>query len=208
MANEKEIMRVLRVPPMSKLMVEVSGQQVQKLTDLADERTRQRVLAAIGDLIVFAGGYQTLVDAGLAPPMAPVETPGRPATGPLDSEQAKFIATLEAQRDALKSMPPPKPRFAIMGAFQPPQIPQEPPPPSEKKAGMVEEIDVLVQKYLAADPALAGRSVHLEQNPAGGLRIRVDGQLYQEPKEIEDQKVQAVIRQAVKEWRAGAKAGG
>ena len=70
MQNEVEIMRVLRVPPMGKLVVSFNGQRYESIAELSEENVRQLMQAAIGELITFAGGYQTLVDAGVAPSLA------------------------------------------------------------------------------------------------------------------------------------------
>lgn len=209
MANEKEIMRVLRIPPLSKLVVDVSGKQYQSLAEISDERIKQRVIAAIGELITFAGGYKILVDAGLAPSLALPSPPVASSEELLSPEQAQFIASLEAQRDAIKNAPPPKPRPAMLGLLKPPQLPESPQisvtPP--RKLSMAEEIDAILQRHLATDPVLQDYFIHLEHNPAGGLRIRVNNTYYQEPKEIEDPRIQNLIRQAAAEWRALDKKG-
>lgn len=210
MANEKEIMRVLRTPPLSKLVVDVGGKSYQSLADISDERVKQRVMAAIGELVAFAGGYKVLVDAGLAPPIVPAAPAPAPSEESLTPQQAEFIASLEAQRDAIKNAPPPKSRAAMLGLLKPPQLPESPQfaaAPSHKLS-MAEEIDAILQQRLAADPALKDYFIHLEHNPAGGLRIRVNNTYYQEPKEIEDPRIQNLIRQAVAEWRSLDKKGG
>jgi hypothetical protein len=62
---------------------------------------------------------------------------------------------------------------------------------------MAEQIDIILQELKFQDPALSSRIIRLRQNPAGGLHIEVDGELYEEPGEIEDKAVQKLIRQAV-----------
>lgn len=78
-------------------------------------------------------------------------------------------------------------------------------PPEVVKAplSIVEQIDAIVQKHLANEPKMEGRSIHLEQSPAGGLHIKVDGEYYQRPAEIQDRDVQLLIKMALKEWEAG-----
>lgn len=51
-----------------------------------------------------------------------------------------------------------------------------------------------------ADDKLKGRDIELQVDPAGGLRIDVDGKIYKRPDEIEDPDVRRVIRAALKEW--------
>lgn len=70
MQNEVEVMRIIRVPPMGALVVHADGERYKQLTAVNNEMTRRRLLAAIGELVTFAGGYDALVEAGLAPPLA------------------------------------------------------------------------------------------------------------------------------------------
>jgi hypothetical protein len=72
--------------------------------------------------------------------------------------------------------------------------------PTAKSTNVVEQIDAILQRYLVLDPELAERSIHLQQDASGGLRIRVDNNFYETPKDIEDPKIQMIIRRALKDW--------
>ena len=202
MRKEIEIMRVLRVPPLGKLVVEVNSQRYESLSEIKEENVRHLLLAAIGELMSFAGGYQKLVDAGVAPPLdTPASTAGEGTS--LTQQQANFLASLEAERDALKGVPAPKPSFPVLSGVQPRAEPARTPPVSEAKSlNLVEQIDAMLQQYVAADPELARRSIHLVQDPNGGLQIEVDGKYYRRPREIEDRKIQLVIKRALKDWES------
>jgi hypothetical protein len=202
MDNEIEVMRVVRVPPMGKLVVEVNGHRFERLADIPNAPLRQRLLAAVGELIVFADGYKKLVDAGVAPPIAPESS--RSQTGPdqvspeLEARRAAFISSLERERDALVAQADqaPEPTHIISAAVKDePLVPTEP-------GSIVGQIDNILQKYVRAEPKLEGRSIHLEQAPAGGLRIKVDNQVYQRPAEIKEKEIQLVIKMALKDWEA------
>ena len=202
MRKEIEIMRVLRVPPLGKLVVEVNGQRYESLSEIKEENVRHLLLAAIGELMIFAGGYKKLADAGVAPPLNTPEPAA--AEGPsLTEQQASFLASLEAERDALKATPSPRPRPPVLSGVQPRVEPARTPPASETKSlNLVEQIDAMLQRYVAAEPGLAGRSIHLVQDPNGGLQIEVDGKYYRRPREIEDRKIQLVIKRALKDWES------
>ena len=58
MDNELEIMRILRVPPNGQLVAELKGNRYEAITDLKNPKNRQLVLAAVGELITFVGGYK------------------------------------------------------------------------------------------------------------------------------------------------------
>lgn len=220
MRNEIEIMRILRLPPLGKLVVEINEQRYETAAEITDPKLRQRILAAIGELVVLAGGYQNLVDVGVAPVLKN-DTPTPQAalaeaeevSSEMARKQAEFLAQLEAQRDQLVGKPPkggfrlfnrPEPvtnseplvAFTPVGDVKPIVEPAKP-------QSIAEQIDAILQKHLAMDPKMSSRSVRLRQNATGGLRIEVDGKLYEKPTDIPDKDVQMMIKMAVKEWNAG-----
>ena len=198
MHRELEVMQILRVPPLGKLVVEVGGKRYENLSEMSDEKAKRVIMAAIGELIGFAGNYQALVDAGVAPPLT---VPSPPEVS-IEQRQAEFIAQLEAERDALKQAPPPKPKLAVLGGV-PPRVDVAPETVQAKRELTVaEQIDAILQKYVAADPEMAQRKVRLAQDSAGGIIIEVDGKRYQKPGDIPETQIQALIKRAVKEWGA------
>ncbi len=206
MQKEIEVMQVLRLPPMGKLVVSVKNERYEKISDIEQGNTKRLLLAAIGELIDFAGGYQELVNAGVAsnisvPNMSVATSPEQTAaetssqTDVLQEQRHQFLSNLEAERDAIRATPPPKPKFPIMSGLRP-TIPQT------KTSNLVAQIDNILQTHLAQNPEFANQSIHLLQSPAGGLQIEVDGILYQKPQEIKNKKIQLLIKRALKEWEA------
>ncbi len=194
MKKEVEVMRVLRVPPLGKLVVEFRGKRYENINEVHEENVKRFLLTAVGELMAFSGGYQALVDEGLAPPIAPSGNKDQNDES-LSEQQARFLASLEASRDALKAE---KKKASMML----PGINRVNDTPSAA-LNPVEQIDRILQRYVQADPELSNRSIHLVQHPAGGLQIDVDGKRYQRPAEIEDQRIQILIKKAIKEWEAG-----
>lgn len=204
MRREIEVMRVVRTPPMGQLVVEVKEQRLKSLAEVNNPQLRQRLLAAVGELISFVGGYEQLVDAGVAPPAtgaAGVDVAA--AATPADDEnltpaqkeelarrRARFIAQMEAERDSYRKSEPEEMAVSEETVVA----------PSARPKSLVEQIDEVLQKHVAADPELAGRTVHLRQSDAQGMRIEVDGRLYDRPREIDDKRVQIAIKRALKEW--------
>jgi hypothetical protein len=198
MQNEIEIMRVLRVPPMGKLVVSFNNERYESITDISQANVRQLMQAAIGELILFAGGYQNLVDAGVAPPLA-ANSPAA-GTGQIqDDEAARFVSQLEQERDAIKSAKP-KPTVSLLANLRPRPARNE--ASANKMMSLVEQVDTILQRYLLTEPELAERKIHLVQDASGGLVIEVDGKQYDRPREIEDPRIQLMIKQALKEWEA------
>lgn len=195
MRRELEVMKVLRVPPLGKLVVAVDNVRYQSLSEVGDEKANRVLLAAIGELIDFAGGYQTLVEAGVASPLdiAPVKE------APLEQQREAFLARLEAERDAAKSAAKPQPAFATLDSA--PTLTDEPPTAS-RELSVAEQIDAILQELVANDPAMAERVIRLVQDPSGGIRIEVDGKMYQKPGDIPEPSVQQLIKRAVKRWDA------
>jgi hypothetical protein len=199
MDNEIEVMRVLRVPPRGKLVVAVGDRRFEKLSDVPAADIKGLLTAAIGELIVFADGYDTLVDAGVAPPIISPPSKGVPLAHSIEQRQAEFLASLERQREAMRARTtlPPDSEAVISEAAK------NVPAAARKTAlSIVEQIDAILQRHLSNEPKMAGRSIHLKQAPAGGLHIEVDGEYYQRPGEIEDRDVQLLIKMALKEWEA------
>ncbi len=180
MDKELEIMRILRVPPKGELVVEVNGNRYQSLTDLKNPKNRQLILTAVGELITFTGGYQALVDAGVA---ASPMTQGTQKS--LEEQRAEFLAKMQGGTSVSR-----EPVSSV--------IPEE-----TTDLPIVEQIDNILQKYINQDPNLQHRSIHLIDNPNGnGIQIKIDGQIYTHPKKIEDKRIQLTIKQAIKEWES------
>ncbi len=200
MRRDLEVMRVLRVPPLGKLVAEVDGQRYESLSEITDEKARRVILAAIGELINFAGNYQALVDAGVAPAISGPAVEEQP---PLEQQQAEFLARLEAERDAVKKTPPPPPTVAVLGGAKLSEEALAAKEEARKRPlSVAEQIDEILQKHVAAEPGMAERSIHLVQNPAGGILIEVDGKKFNKPGEIPEPAIQQLIKRAVKEWDA------
>jgi hypothetical protein len=199
MRDEIEVMRVLRTPPMGKLLVTVGGARLSSLSEVQDPAVRQRLLAAIGELIVFAGGYSQLLEAGVAPPLeAPAAA--RFSDSPLTAEQEAFLSSLERELKATVSKG--KGGAASAGSGAGFTLPLDALEEERSTINLVADIDRILQRHLTGEPSLAGRNIHLEQPPDGPLRIRVDNRVYAHPRDIEDATVRHILRQALAEWES------
>ena len=200
MRRELEVMQILRTPPLGKLVIEVSGTRYASLSEINDEKAKRVILAAIGELISFAGNYEVLVDEGVAPPLAGSQPVYE--TGPLEQRQIEFLTRLEAERDALKNVSPPQPKFPVLSGIQSRPATTPAPEPVKQELSVAEQIDAILQKHIQNDPEMAERSIHLVQGPSGGILIDVDGKRYQKPGDIPDPQIHLLIKHAVKEWDA------
>jgi hypothetical protein len=198
MRDEIEVMRVLRTPPMGKLLVAVGAARHTSLDEVQDPAVRRRLLAAIGELIVFAGGYNQLLEAGVAPPLeAPAAATGG-SDEPLTAEQEAFLSSLEQELKATVRRGANQPASARSATEF--EMDLDDMATEHSTVNLVADIDRILQRHLAGEPALAGRNIHLEQPPDGPLRIRVDNRIYAHPRDIEDATVRHILRQALMEW--------
>ena len=217
MRKEIEMMRVLRVPPLGKLVIEANEERYASLAEVTNPKIRQRILAAIGELVDFSGGYSVLENAGIAPQLTPPaprqaaepETPV--STGQLRWQET-FLTNLEQQVETEKNKPRKTGRtgsmFSADASYNDAQPLVEisesgdvkPASTAPKQLSIAEQIDLILQRHIAADPAMANRGIRLEQSATGGLQILADGNRYEKPGDIEDKAVQGVIKAAVKEW--------
>ena len=197
MQNEIEIMRILRVPPMGKLVVNFNDKRYATIDEVSEANVRQLLKTAIGELITFAGGYQKLVEAGVAPPLA-ATVPDSQTADSSDAAEA-FINKLEQERDELKSAGP-RPSPSLMANLR--RRPATNAASANKMLSLVEQVDAILQRYLLSDPTLADRKIHLVQDVNGGLIIDVDGKRYERPRDIENPQIQMMIKRALKEWEA------
>ena len=185
---------------MGKLAIEVNSVQFERLSDIPTATIRQRILAAVGDMIVFVDGYDTLVQAGMAPPLS----------GSAD-DGANYASTVTERQEAFKTQVARQRYEAQLAASQVQPAPKKVESKAKSNAAdsiveelsIVEQIDVIFQKYLAQDASLQGRIARLESIPEGGLRIRVDSIYYSQPKEIEDKRIRRALTLALREWESG-----
>ena len=197
MREEIELMRVVRVPPLGRLVIEIGTNRYENISDISDDRLKRRIITAIGELMGLAGGYQTLVDEGVAPPLT-AQTPSgslQRKAASLKEQQDRFLDKLEEEKSSLassakidKNMDPISATSANNEQAQPTSI--------------IEQIDVVLQNHKNANPALSERSIHLIQGTDGNVKIEVDGTTFDRPKDIAEKEIQITIKQALKEWES------
>lgn len=222
-----EIMRIIRVPPMGKLVVQIGKRQFVSLDEIDNPKARQIILAALGELVSFGGGYEQIVDAGFAPPLvppapaapidastsAPTAAPPPQAEPTLEEKQAAFLASLERGDTPTldEEFSPAVPASQNDGATEQrklsffnrrgrrtrSEISDEPLVPRLDIAG---ELNEILQRHVAADPELSKQDIVIETNPTGGVRIKVNGEYYEDAATIADPMVRMAIKLATREW--------
>ncbi len=185
-----EIMRIVRRPPLGQLVVENNGRQYEKIDEINNQQLSQMVLAAVGDLVAFVGGYKVLVDAGFAPELITVAD-DEPS---LEKQQAAFLAQLQQQNPANTQQD---------GAAAPSLFRRRRPTAVVDDVSALDiagALDDLFQKHLTRMPELSSEHVRVETNLRGGTRINVNGRYYEEPGAIPNPMIRLAYKMAVREW--------
>ncbi len=193
-----EVMRIKRLPPMGKLVVEIGNQRFEKISQLPNDVVRQMAVAAIGELIVFADGYQTLVDAGVAPPMvASISDSDSKIDASISEKQEVFRSAVEDDRLAAIATDRSE---GDTGPLDTPEPPKPGTGPLEDDLDIAGQVNIFLQRQVQQIPELRGRSIVIAGDLSGGLSISVDGQSFETPSEIEDPLVRTAIQKALREW--------
>ena len=196
-----EVMRIKRLPPMGKLVVEIGSQQFSNISQLPSDVIRQMALAAIGELIVFADGYQTLVDAGVAPPIVVSASDGiSEVDASISERKAVFRAAVEEER--LAALAGDNSEIGT-GPLETNESPKPGTGPLEEELDIAGQVNIFLQRQVQQTPELRGRSIYIAGDLTGGLSINVDGRSFETPSDIEDPVVRAAIQEALREWETG-----
>lgn len=196
MESTVEVMRVIRIPPLGKLIVEVNETRYEKLSDVKDAASRHRLIAAIGELVVFADGYDALVEAGVAPPAAGEES----AILSMEERKEMFVTSMKRQTDSLQM---PDADIGIPDEAETDGSTEGTPPQDPSLAKIVSQINTILAHKIDGDPELESRKIQVLTTSDGNLRIEVDGNYYERPSEIEDDLAREVVGAALKEFNSG-----
>jgi hypothetical protein len=66
--------------------------------------------------------------------------------------------------------------------------------------GIAGQIEGFLQHRLTAHPAFRSRAIHIHPAPDGGVRIEVEGELYDSVNDIEDDAVRAFLQKTIEDW--------
>ncbi len=112
-----------------------------------------------------------------------------------------LLLELRPWLEAAPDLPPARPgqekpaRPPIPAKTKEPKVEQ----PAAALLSIVAQIDQILQDRLAGTP-LAGRGIHLQESPEGGVIVWVGLQRFEGIDAVPDPEVKAAIRQAVKAW--------
>ena len=178
-AAKIELARVYQRPEDDQVFLEVNG---KPLNTPADVQKTQRTW-----LVLTAEAIYRLLGA---PSQAGPAQPSQPAAG---------LPPIEWQPSPIQDLPKPsmKPSDVLIRAAQAGQ------PRLDQPKSLVEQIDAVLQEMLAQSPLPAGE-VHLSENAALGLEVRLGNRRYDGIEAVPDANVRTIIRAAIAEWQRRA----
>jgi hypothetical protein len=181
----------LRRSPGATWEVYVKGERYPTLEAVPDPDVQVEVVAALKALATFARDYIQHQKVGA--------TKGAPSKA-RTSSPAKSPAQPRAAAGApVRRGPSPAPEVPSLRESQA-RASTAPGATLLPTIDFAQEIGEIVDELLAQTPALQSHSVRLLNSPQGGLNFAVDGVIYHEISDIPEPAIQALIRQATKEW--------
>jgi hypothetical protein len=196
------------------------------LTDITDREVGQYILELAASFLAFSNGV-VATEAGVksvylpkvqktpeplvkftpvtqlphpteaSPPKPEKQKPAAPPLVPPPSPEAEaaFLAALQAQ----KSAPPPTPVVPVRGLFGLGRSASEP-APALSQFNLAGEINQIVQARLLVSPLGETTQIEILSDHSGGIRIKVNGQMYNGPDDVPDPDVKALIKDSIKQW--------
>jgi hypothetical protein len=215
-----ELLRLLRDPHSNQLMIEIGGQRYTKLSDVDDKKIGQFILKLAAHLLAFTNGMivteagvksvynpkvgplpEPVVSSRPSPELSPTRPPS-PAEEPFipkppPEAEAAFLATLHTQSTL---QPDPLPPVVPSGGGLFGRRPPAPAPMSLPSLNLAGEINKIVQTRLMYSPLGTNTKVDILSAPDGGIRINVNGKIYNSPDEVADPDIKQLIKESIKQW--------
>jgi hypothetical protein len=184
------------------------------LTDIDQKEVGQYIFKLAAHLLSFTNGMvatetglKSVYNPRLEKTPAPIHTASSRASsppGPKPPESSQPVSTPK---------PPPQAEADLLTSLQQPAPLEQPPPrgglfgrsrsgpePTLPGLNLADEINKIVQTRLLTSPLAATTDLEITSNLSGGIRIRVNDQVYSGPDEIPDPEVRDLIKAAIKQW--------
>ena len=189
--------------------IAVNGEHYANLEAVPDDAVRQEVVAGLKEVVAFARSYVQKEQAARKPPapqpvpepaVRAVVTPSPLASAPTMPESRIPPAEKPVTPPVPPAAPPPTDKLRVFLKDEPTLRRSDAAPTIMPALARAREIGEIVAEMQARIPALAHRSIKLQNAPSGGVHFAIDGIVYPNVNEIPDADIQALIRAATKEW--------
>jgi hypothetical protein len=179
----------LKPDPVGGWEIYVKGKRCRSLTAISEPQIREEVTSALKTLVGFAEG---------------VVQPSQPAELPVETASPPVTTTVQPMRSTASASPtlPLPVQTASAGAAAPAEPSTRRITPLRGSLPTIDfayEINRILEEILTRTPTLQDHTIVL-QNIPGGINFFVDGATYDEITDIPSAEIQALIRQATREW--------
>ncbi len=209
-------------------IIRVNGKPYASLKDVPDEAVRQDVLAAMRAIVVFGRDYVRKPAESPARPSSQAratalfvdEDPATRSSRPLTEAPSTPTVADGTRRptgtppaSSAQPVTPPRPSPASLKARVISNTASSAPTPPREAfqresfadallpmLDLAAEIEEIVREMQPAYPSLAQRAIRLQNAPGRGVRVVVDGIVYESVDDVPDADIQALIRAATREW--------
>jgi hypothetical protein len=177
-----ELLRVWRDLTDGALVVEIGGKRFRSLNELRSADLERRFRNVVHDL-----------DA--------LSTPPRRAPAPSSPRDETPPAATRPQPPQEDAQPASMGPGAMLRQMRRVAMGQTPEPVEQKpERSIADQIEDLLQARLAEMPSYSGREVHVRPSLSGGVRIEVDGKVYEGVGDVDDGDVRDLLADVVREW--------
>jgi hypothetical protein len=222
-ADAAELLRLLRHPATGQLIVEVAGSQYTKLTDIDNREVGQYILELAAHVLAFTNGVVATRSGVKSVYLPKVEQTPEPLVkftpvSKLPDPDQFTPSQPEKSQKPLVPPPPPQAEAAFLASLKNQPLGQPAPPPPQSRGffkiggssgesakavpqfNLAGEINQIVQARLLASPLAETTTVEVVSDYSGGIRIKVNGQVYSGPDDIPDPAIKALIKESIKQW--------
>lgn len=221
-----EMIRLISDPDRGCFCIYAGGHCYSRLLEVEDRTIGQHILEAITRLLQFSNGMLATNDGvGMVPvpslspdaytqlpatpepspptsqspapassPPVDTQAPMSPSSGASLGKEEQFLRQLMSQAP---SQTQPTERPSLMSSLR--RMRKKPSVEPVPSLNLAEEIDRIFQSKLMASD-MASVDAKVEENPDGGVRIRVGSAYYESPDNVPDPKLRDMLKLSIAEW--------
>lgn len=208
-ADQAEILRVAEHKPTGKLLIYMHGRLLSPGPQLTAEQDKQ-LTQILGNVYKWMGRSPKIPSPEEARPAAatsgdagfPAGVPPLPGSARTPQEGASPAGSgpPPSKTAFADSLPEPVQLSDVINPFKKkPKVSSQMAEPAALPKSIVEQIDEILQLKLAGS-GLEHLKILMKEKPGQGMAIYVGGEVYEAIDEVPDARVQALIREAAREW--------
>jgi hypothetical protein len=199
-----EVLRLLRDPQTGQIVIASGRHKYWRLSDVSDKLVGRKILEVTAHLLHFTQGRLSTQHG--------IESIPTPAIKPLSQSfvvepEPRQVGLLQAHHSLRRESAVPQTTAGAVpgparsrGGFLARLGQKDETPSATPGLNLAAEINDIVQARLTQSSLSQQVTLQITAAPAGGIRIWVDGAIYQTPAEIPDLAVRGLIQTSIEEW--------